>query len=73
MRRFASLLIVAAGCALAVPAMASTLGPADGYGLFVIGDYTASNTDSEGSVAVGGNATVSNYAAGGTTPDASAR
>lgn len=73
MRRFAYSFIVAVGCGLTLPAMASTLGPADGYGLFVIGDYTASNTDSEGSVAVGGNATVSNYAAGMTTPNASAK
>ena len=34
----------------------ATLGPAANFNVFVLGNHTQSNTDSEGRVAVGGNA-----------------
>lgn len=34
------------------------LGPANGYNEFVLGDSTRSNSDTQGSVAVGGNLTL---------------
>ena len=49
--------------------MAINFGLANDYNVFVLGDMTMSNTDAEGRVAVGGNATLSNYGVGaGITP-----
>lgn len=49
--------------------MAINFGLANDYNVFVFGDLTMSNTDAEGRVAVGGNATLSNYGVGaGITP-----
>ncbi|WP_010245953.1 choice-of-anchor A family protein, partial [Acetivibrio cellulolyticus] len=42
----------------------TNFGIANGFNLFILGDHTQSNVDSEGRVAVGGNATYSNYAVG---------
>lgn len=44
--------------------MAINLGLANEYNVFVFGDMSMSNTDAEGRVAVGGNATLSNYGIG---------
>lgn len=44
--------------------MAFNFGLANDYNVFVFGDMTLSNTDAEGRVAVGGNATLSNYGIG---------
>lgn len=44
--------------------MATNFGLAKDYNVFVFGDLTLSNTDAEGRVAVGGNATLSNYGVG---------
>lgn len=49
--------------------MAFNFGLANDYNVFVFGNMTLSNTDAEGRVAVGGNATLSNYGVGaGITP-----
>ncbi|MHC5544622.1 choice-of-anchor A family protein, partial [Singulisphaera rosea] len=40
---------------------ATGLGPAQDYNLFILGDANNTNTDSQGRVAVGGNATFSSY------------
>ena len=49
--------------------MAINFGLANDYNVFVFGDLNMSNTDAEGRVAVGGNATLSNYGVGaGITP-----
>lgn len=44
--------------------MAINFGFANDYNVFVFGDMNLSNTDAEGRVAVGGNATLSNYGVG---------
>lgn len=44
--------------------MAFNFGLANEYNVFVLGDMNLSNTDAEGRVAVGGNATLSNYGIG---------
>lgn len=44
--------------------MAVNLGLANDYNVFVFGNMSMSNTDAEGGVAVGGNATLSNYGVG---------
>ena len=44
--------------------MAFNFGLANDYNVFVFGDMNLSNTDAEGRVAVGGNATLSNYGIG---------
>ena len=44
--------------------MAVNLGLANDYNVFVFGNMSMSNTDAEGRVAVGGNATLSNYGVG---------
>jgi len=49
---------------LATAAQAATLGQAADFNLFVLGDATQNGTDVEGRVAIGGNATLSNYFAG---------
>lgn len=43
---------------------AQALGPANGYNAFIFGDDTETNTDSEGAIAVGGNANFTNYSIG---------
>ena len=49
--------------------MAINFGLANDYNVFVFGDLNMSNTDAEGRVAVGGNATLSSYGVGaGITP-----
>jgi len=40
------------------------LGPASPYNAFILGDATQSNSDAEGLVAVGGNATFTDYSVG---------
>lgn len=44
--------------------MAINFGLANDYNVFVFGNLSLSNTDAEGRVAVGGNATLSNYGIG---------
>lgn len=44
--------------------MAFNFGPANEYNVFIFGDMSMSNTDAEGRVAVGGNASLSNYGVG---------
>ncbi|MGE5411839.1 MAG: SdrD B-like domain-containing protein, partial [Clostridiales bacterium] len=44
------------------------LGPAKGYNLFVLGDITQPSSDTEGKVAVGGNASFANYSIGDKLP-----
>ena len=44
--------------------MAINFGLANDYNVFVFGNMSLSNTDAEGRVAVGGNATLSNYGVG---------
>lgn len=44
--------------------MAFNFGPANEYNVFIFGDMSMSNTDAEGRVAVGGNASLSNYGLG---------
>ena len=44
--------------------MAFNFGLANDYNVFVFGNMSLSNTDAEGRVAVGGNATLSNYGVG---------
>ncbi|MGG3600504.1 MULTISPECIES: choice-of-anchor A family protein, partial [Bacillus cereus group] len=48
--------------------MATNLGTANNFNVFVIGNQTQSNVDSEGRVAVGGIATLTNYGIGNTLP-----
>ena len=49
--------------------MAFNFGLANDYNVFVFGNMNMSNTDAEGRVAVGGNATLTNYGVGaGITP-----
>lgn len=48
---------------------AVSLGIASDYNVFVLGDMTQKNTDSEGKVAVGGNANLENFYAGMSLPD----
>lgn len=45
---------------------AATLSPADPYNVFIFGDMTESNVDSEGRIAVGGNANFTNFGVGST-------
>ncbi len=49
---------------LSAPAKAMSLGPASDYNVFILGDVTQSNTDSEGKMAVAGNVTFSNFFVG---------
>lgn len=49
-------------------ASAAGLGIADNYNLFVLGNATSSNSDTQGRVAVGGNASFTNYDIGITQP-----
>lgn len=49
---------------LSAPAKAISLGPAADYNVFILGDVTQSNTDSEGKMAVAGNVTFSDFYAG---------
>ena len=44
--------------------MAFNFGLANDYNVFVFGNISLSNTDAEGRVAVGGNATLNNYGVG---------
>lgn len=44
--------------------MAINFAATNGYNVFLFGDINLSNTDAEGRVAVGGNATLSNYGIG---------
>lgn len=68
MRRIVLLLAVLAVAAWSSAAQASTfttspaLGQAAGFNVFTFGDLNVFNSDIQGSVAVGGNATLSNYA-----------
>jgi len=59
-------LSIAATMVLGISAQASAieLGIASDYNVFLLGDMTQSNTDSEGKVAVGGNADLLNFYAG---------
>lgn len=68
-RRVRALVVAGIGAAALIgvgqAAQAATgLGPAQDYNLFILGDATNSNTDAEGRVAVGGNATFTNYSVG---------
>lgn len=45
---------------------AATLAPADPYNVFIFGNMTESNVDSEGRIAVGGNANLTNFGVGST-------
>lgn len=56
----------------AVPAQADPLSPFQ-FNVLVFGNMSQSGTDAEGRVAVGGNATLSNYAAAGLTPGSNTR
>ncbi|MEK0313436.1 choice-of-anchor A family protein [Cohnella sp. 56] len=49
------------------------LGSANDFNLFIFGDHTQSNVDSEGRVAVGGTATYANYGVGNTLPVSTTR
>jgi choice-of-anchor A domain-containing protein len=51
----------------------STLGPASNFTVFVFGNHTQSNTDSQGRVAVGGNVIYSNYSVGSKLPVSTTR
>lgn len=53
---------------LSTQASAISLGIASDYNVFVLGDVNQSNTDAEGKVAIGGDATLSNFYAGMTLP-----
>lgn len=48
----------------ATPAAADSLGVANDYNVFVLGNITKSNVDAQGKVAVGGNANFNNYSVG---------
>jgi choice-of-anchor A domain-containing protein len=54
--------------ASAITASAQSLGSAAGFNYFVFGNVSLANSDSEGRVAVGGNATFSNYGVGDKLP-----
>ena len=43
------------------PAYSGIVGPASDYNVFVFGNFTSSNADTEGSLAAGGNVNVINY------------
>jgi len=43
------------------PANATPIGVAEGYSVFVFGNFTGSNSDSEGPIAAGGNVSLSSY------------
>jgi choice-of-anchor A domain-containing protein len=49
-------------------ARADVLGVAQGYNLFILGDATQTSTDSEGTVAIGGNATFQSYSVATSVP-----
>jgi len=51
-------------------ASATTLGPAQDYNLFILGDATGVYSDSEGRVAIGGNASFTGYSIGISYPPA---
>lgn len=57
--------LLSAGAAQADPA---PLGPASDYNVFILGTDNESNTDSEGRVAVGGDANLSSYHVAGNLP-----
>ncbi|MDR3639003.1 MAG: choice-of-anchor A family protein [Isosphaeraceae bacterium] len=67
-------LICVLGAGLSPSARADMLGPAQNYNVFVLGSDSESNTDSQGPVAVGGNAVFQNYSVASSrstvTPDA---
>ena len=62
-----AMLMVACASAASTAAVADT---AKDYNLFVLGNYTASGSDTEGRVAVGGNANISSYSVGALLTDA---
>ena len=51
----------------ATPAFGSVLGPADGYNVFVFGNAKLSS-DSQGALAIGGDATLTSYSVAGSAP-----
>lgn len=61
-------LAAAIAVGFAAPASAASLGAASDYNVFVFGDLDQSNTDVEGRVAAGGNATLTNFYAGMAMP-----
>ena len=74
MRNIRITLLAIALLALAAPAMASTnaLGVAGDFNVFVFKDYTATYSDSQGRVAVGGSATFTGYSVASALTPASA-
>jgi choice-of-anchor A domain-containing protein len=52
------------GFSTQVSAATVGLGAATGYNVFVLGDFTSSSSDTEGKVAIGGNANLQNYSVG---------
>lgn len=54
-------------------AHAALVGPAADYNAFVFGNFSSSNTDTEGNLAAGGNVTLQNYAVASQIPGNSAR
>jgi choice-of-anchor A domain-containing protein len=64
--KFASATLIGVSLMAMMPrsASAASLGNADGYNVFLLGDMTQNNTDSEGKVAVGGNVNLSSFATG---------
>ena len=59
------LLALVFGLGLATSASAGLIGPAGGYNAFVTGNFFSNQNDIQGSLAVGGNATLSSYYIGG--------
>lgn len=51
-------------CMVGVSAQASSLGTAGDYNVFVLGDYTAMNSDVQGRLAAGGDVSLENYGVG---------
>ncbi len=67
-RVLSSALIFGAAMLPAGVAQAGPLGPASDYNVFILGDDYESNTDAQGKVAVGGNATFSSYSVASSLP-----
>lgn len=70
-RLFASLSLITALAASVSTGTAQNLGAASGYSYFVFGDVSQSNANSKGAAAIGGNASLSNYALGEQLPSSS--